>query len=579
MKESKINILLFFVLILGILSLFLEYGLYQTKTIGIITNVLDYCIIILFSIEILIRFIDARYKTKFIKNNLFDLILLTVLIILFIYTKYTSYLIENQKLQHLSTDVIIIRNIFILLKAFGRVRRLSFFLKSIAVQPAQTIVLSFLIVIIIGTILLMMPFSTSDNSRLGFINSLFTATSAVCVTGLIVVDTATKFSIYGKIIIMILIQIGGLGIMLLSYFTAFVIGRKVSLEDKIVASYLLSEQDMRKISNSVTKIILMTFTIELIGALLLFLNFSEVFGFNLKSIFFSLFHSVSAFCNAGFALFSDSFESFKSDLSINFIIVFLIILGGLSFSVLFNLADNLRAKLKSDVLKRQVRTTKLSLNAKAVMIVTGILVVSGMLIIYGFEHKNNLIHYDLKTQYLCAFFQSVTLRTAGFNTVDISILSLSTLLIMVVFMFIGGASGSTAGGVKVNTVFVTFSYIKSLFKGQSDVSIFKHSISRDLISKSFLIIILALVVVFLGTLFLSMTEDFEFERVLFEVVSAFGTVGLSTGITPSLSIPGRIVVIITMFIGRIGPMTLIAALSHLRERKPIRYPEGEILIG
>jgi trk system potassium uptake protein TrkH len=356
-------------------------------------------------------------------------------------------------------------------------------------------------------------------------------------------------------------------------------GRKVSLEDKIAASYLLNEQDMRKISRSVTKIVLITFSIELIGALLLLLNFSEIYGFNLKSIFFSLFHSISAFCNAGFSLFSDSFESFKSNASINFIIAFLIIMGGISFLVIFNLIDNLKAKLKSGVLNRQVRTTKLSLNTKAVLTITGILIVSGMLIIYGFEHKNNLVRYDLKTQYLSAFFQSVTLRTAGFNTIDISALPLNTLLIMIVFMFIGGASGSTAGGVKVNTAFVIFSYIKSLFKGQNDVFIFKHSLPRDLISKSFLIIILALVVIFLGTLFLSITEDFEFERVLFEVVSAFGTVGLSTGITSGLSNPGRIVITIIMLIGRIGPMTLIAALSQPRERKPIRYPEGEVQIG
>jgi trk system potassium uptake protein TrkH len=458
-------------------------------------------------------------------------------------------------------------------------KRLNAYIKSVSSHPAQTIAFSFIFIILLGTIFLMLSISTADNSRLGFVNSLFTATSAVCVTGLIVVDTATKFSLFGKIVIMILIQIGGLGIMILSYFGAFVIGKRISIEEKLALSYLLNEQDLQKLSTSIMKIIFTTFGIELVGALILYGNFNDLYGDSAQAAFFSVFHAISAFCNAGFALFSDSLESFKSDVAMNFTIAGLIITGGISFSVIFNLVENFKTNVETNIFSRRIRKSRLTLNTKIVLIMTGILIFSGMLLVYGLEHKGNFVRYDLKTQYLAAFFQSVTLRTAGFNTISFAALRAPTLLIMILFMFIGGASGSTAGGVKVNTISVIFAYLKSVLYNRKETTLLNNYLSKNIINKSFLILLLASGVVFTGVFILSLLEPFPFEHILFEVVSAFGTVGLSTGITGSLCGLSKITIIILMFIGRLGPMTLIIALSQKPDQVRVKYPEGNILIG
>lgn len=579
MKRNIIDNIVVIVLLLSILSLFLEYGINQTRTIFLITYVLDYFIIILFLTEAALRIIRADEKWNYVRRNLFDLGFLTIIVILFVYTRYARYVMGHGGMLHLSSNIIIIRNTFNILKILGRVKRLNAYIKSVSRHPAQTIAFSFLIVILVGTVFLMLSISTADRSRLGFIDSLFTATSAVCVTGLIVVDTATRFSIFGKIIIMILIQIGGLGIMILSYFGAFVIGKRISLEEKLTLSYLLNEQDMQKISVSIMKIILFTFGIELLGALLLFGNFNELFDNTLTAVLFSLFHAISAFCNAGFALFTDSMESFKSSISLNFIVSGLIITGGISFAVIFNLIENFKSNVKTNIFSRQIRKSRLNLNTKVVLVMTGILILSGMLLVYAIEHRQNLINYNLKTQYLAAFFQSVTLRTAGFNTINIADLRVPMLFIMILFMFIGGASGSTAGGVKVNTVSVIFAYLKSTFHNQKETTLMNNFLSKSLVNKSFLIVVLALAAVFSGALILSFVEPFSFERILFEVVSAFGTVGLSTGITGDLTMVSKFTIIILMFIGRLGPMTLVIALSQKPSQLRIKYPEADVLIG
>jgi trk system potassium uptake protein TrkH len=567
------------VLFLSILSLFLEYGIPQTKIVNLVVGVLDYLIIILFLIEAIIRIIRVEKKFLYIKNTLFDHLLLLVILVLFIYTRCQHYISGGTNIHRLSTNIILIRNIFSVLKILSRMKRLNAYIKSVSRHPAQTIAISFIIIILLGTIFLMLSISTADRTHLGFTNALFTATSAVCVTGLIVVDTATKFSLFGKVIIMILIQVGGLGIMILSYFGAFVIGRRISLEDKIALSFLLNEQDIQKISSTIVKIILFTFGIELLGAMILFGNFNDLYGDSYTAAFYSIFHAVSAFCNAGFAVFTDNLEYFKSSISMNFVITGLIIAGGISFSVIFNLIENFKTNLETNIFSRRIRKSKLTLNTKVVVITTSILILSGMLLIYGIEHRHNLIKYDLKTQYLAAFFQSVTLRTAGFNTVDISKFRLPTLLIMILFMFIGGASGSTAGGVKVNTISVVFAYLKSTLKNRKETTLLNNFLSKSLINKAFLIIILALGAIFCGTLILGLIEPYPFEKILFEVVSAFGTVGLSTGITGSLTNISKFTIIALMFIGRIGPMTLVIAVSQRRDVIRIKYPEGDILIG
>ena len=247
--------------------------------------------------------------------------------------------------------------------------------------------------------------------------------------------------------------------------------------------------------------------------------------------------------------------------------------------MIFNIIDNFKTNIETNVFSRQIRRSRLTLNTRIVLIATVFLIFSGMILIYAIEHGTNLVHLDLKTQYLAAFFQSVTLRTAGFNTINFASLRAPTLLIMILFMFIGGASGSTAGGVKVNTVSVIFAYLKSTLYNRNETTLMNNFLSKRTINKAFLIILLAAGAVFCGTLVLSVIESFPFEKILFEVVSAFGTVGLSTGITASLCTISKLTIILLMFIGRIGPMTLIIALSQKVDQIRVKYPEGNILIG
>ncbi len=398
-------------------------------------------------------------------------------------------------------------------------------------------------------------------------------------TGLIVVDTATAFSIWGKIIILLLIQVGGLGIMILSFFMAFILRRSLTVEDKFLISYMTSEKDMGNLGKSIKNIINVTLIIECVGAVLLFLGFRNQLGTNIETVFTSVFHSVSAFCNAGFSLFSDSLEGFKSNTLVNLTVIVLIICGGLSFVVIMNLKGWFAGEV-TDLIKKKSRSIKvLSLNTRVVLLGTVVLLGLGMLLIYALEHRYSLAGFDLKTQYLTAFFQSVTTRTAGFNTISMSGLREPTYLLMMIFMFIGGASGSTAGGVKINSLALFLAYVASLLRDKREVTLFNHSVAKDLVLRALLILLFGLVSVLGGMLVLSITESASFVDVCFETVSAFGTVGLSAGITSSLSIIGKYVIILLMYIGRIGPLTLLAAAAQRMKKVQIEYPTGEILVG
>jgi trk system potassium uptake protein TrkH len=569
------------IIVLGTIGFVLEYLITSFTWIGLLLGIIEFAIITLFVLEFFLRVVQARFRLKFFRRNLLDLLLLIFITAVFFVEKFAIDFPGLTKIRILSVNLIVIRYfvyIFYFLKLYIKNKRLIEYYRSMTVRPAVTVTFSFLIVILAGSFFLMMPFATDDGTRLSFLEALFTATSSVCVTGLIVVDTATRFSLYGQLLIMVLIQIGGLGLMIMTYFAAFVVGKHISFEERMAVSYLVNEQDIARITAAIVKIMFLTFTIETIGAMLLFRYFKDLFGTNFKAIVFAIFHSVSAFCNAGFSLFSDSLMGFKSSVYLNLVICALIITGGLSFSVLSNLFENMISRIRNAILKNKSRRLDITMNTKAVLIMTCVLLVGGTLLIYGLEHGRELLPLDLKTQYLSAFFQSVTLRTAGFNTLDIAKFCDTTLLLMVMFMFIGGATGSTAGGVKVNTVFIIYAYIRSLIRGENDVVILKHSLTRDTISRAFLIIILSLVFIFTGTLLLTLTEPFSLSQLLFEEVSAFGTVGLSTGITAQLSGIGKIIIIFTMFIGRIGPLTLMFAIFKRGKRySNVRYPEGAIL--
>ena len=575
----KINLLVLITLLLSIVSLIVEQADIPTRFSFIFTNTLDFTILFLFLTEVIVDFLRSGDQRHFLRNHLFGVGFLVFFAALFAYNKYLLFSSDGAVYGNLPGKIIIVRNIFVLLKVFGRIRKLSAFVRSLTAHPARTVGFSFVLVIVTGMVLLMLPFTTPDGSGLGFVDSLFTATSAVCVTGLIVVDTATAFSIWGKIIILLLIQVGGLGIMILSFFMALILRRSWTREDKFLISYMTSEKDMSNLGRSIVNIINITLIIEGVGAVLLFLGFRNQLGANVETVFISVFHAVSAFCNAGFSLFSDSLQGFRSNTLVNLTVVALIICGGLSFVVIMNLKGWLAGGVSNLFKKKSFLIKGLSLNTRVVLLGTVVLLGLGMLLIYALEHRYSLAALDLKTQYLTAFFQSVTTRTAGFNTISISGLREPTYLLMMIFMFIGGASGSTAGGVKINSLALFLAYVSSLLKDKREVTLFNHSVAKDLVLRALLILLFGLVTVLGGMLILSITENAAFISVCFETVSAFGTVGLSTGITSTLSIIGKYVIILLMFIGRIGPLTLLAAAAQRMRKVQIEYPTGEILVG
>ena len=419
------------------------------------------------------------------------MVFLTIIILLINYS--FSNIIVNYVKSSIAL-LIILRNLIYLIIDIKseRKRNINKIAQTIVYRPIRSIITSYLIIILTGAILLMMPFSSSSKTSVGFINALFTSTSAVCVTGLTVIDTATKYSFIGQFIIMILIQVGGLGIMFFAYFSTVIIGRKTSLENKMSASFLLNEDDMSRLFWNIKWILIITFSLKLIGALFLFIGFINRLGFSNKNLFFSIFHSISAFCNAGFSLYSNNLEDYVASFIVSLTICFLIISGGLSFFVHLNILGNIKDFILKKVFRKNIAFRSISLNTIIVLLITSILLAGGTLLIYIYEHDNILQKYDIKTQYLASFFQSVTLRTAGFNTIPLGNLHMYTYLIMILWMYIGGASGSTAGGIKVNTVGVIWAYILSVIKNSKNTILFKKSIPDGIVLNSFLIALMAL---------------------------------------------------------------------------------------
>ena len=555
---------------LGVFGLFLEQYRNQSGYGHWLLIFIDYSLLSYLVGDYLLSTIKSKNTGLYIRRSLFQFIFLILYLSLFLF----NIIIKN-RLPELGQDnnlITLIRSFLLIMKVFGRMRQMSNYVHSIITKPAQTVVMSFFILILAGALVLMMPVM-SVSEPLTPIDALFTATSAVCVTGLIVMDTASRFSYPGKIVLMLLIQAGGLGIMLLSFFMVFLFKQNLSVKDRNLLSYMLSSQSTASLKQNVIRIIKLTFLIESVGLIVLLPRFIHYEQNLAKALFFSMFHSVSAFCNAGFSLYTDSLMSMNGDFVVNLAIAALIICGGISFAVLGDLTS-----LFSGLFRKSRH--ELSINSKIVLLGTSTLIIGGMLIFYGLEHRENLYPQALSQQYLSAFFQSVTLRTAGFNTLPFEKFSNATLLIMMGIMFIGGASGSTAGGIKVNTIGVVWAYIRSFRKGHQEILLYKHQLPKDSILQAFTVIVFAVFSLFIITSILFISEEAPPVALLFESVSAFATVGLSTGITPDLSVIGKTGIILLMFLGRLGPLTLLTASAGIEKHSRISYPEASsILIG
>ncbi len=439
------------------------------------------------------------------------------------------------------------------------------------ISPYNLILLSFFIIILFGGTLLSLPVSTVDGQGTRWIDGIFTAASAVCVTGLVVNDVSSVYSLYGKTLILVLIQIGGLGVITLSSLIVILISKKIGYGAKKVLQEDMNAESTFKIQDFVKKIAVTVFSIELAGAFFLFFEFIQKLSFT-EALYYAVFHSVSAFCNAGFALYPDNLLSFQGSVIINLVIPFLIIAGGIGFAVLIDIYRYISKKDR-----------RLALTTKMVIFITLILVIAGTFLTFVFEYSNEgtIGNLSIMGKLGASFFQSVTTRTAGFNTVSMPDLRHATVLLYVVLMFIGASPGSTGGGIKTTTFGVILLGVVNTLRNAGNIEVGKRKISWDVFNKAIVISFISIIYINVVLLFLIEAEkNTPFIDLLFEVVSAFGTVGLSRNLTPLLKDSSKWLLILTMFLGRVGPLTMAMAMTgRIIKKEKFRYPEENVLIG
>jgi len=442
-------------------------------------------------------------------------------------------------------------------------------------SPSRIFILSFAAVILFGTFLLWFPFS-SAKGHLRFIDALFTSTSAVCVTGLVVLDPGKDLSLLGQVITIILFQIGGLGILTFSTIFFVLMGRGISFKGREIIQSTFLHTPRRDFLIILKSVLLYTLFFESLGTLLLWIRFCQDLPLG-EAFYQALYHAISAFNNCGFSLFSDSLIGYQGDLAVNLTIMGLLVIGGIGFIVQYEVFSKLKGIQK-----------KLSIHSRMVLITTGILILSGAILFYLFERNHIIRDVPIQNKILASLFQSVTPRTCGFNTVDIGLLTNATLLLTIVLMFIGASPGSTGGGVKTTSAALLLLMIWSRLKGNEDVNVFNRTIPREMISRTISIIfasafsisIIASVLLITGGGNLPPVESRHFfVEYLFETVSAFGTVGLSMGITPRLGDAQKAAIILMMFVGRVGPLTLAFSLSKTGGGKGITYAEEGVMVG
>ena len=434
-------------------------------------------------------------------------------------------------------------------------------------SSARIILFGFIIMIFLGASILSLPVSSRSGEFTPFIDALFTATSASCVTGLIVYDTATHWSLFGKIIIIAMIQCGGLGVVTMITVFTQVAGKKIGLRDRATLQSALSAPQIGGIVKLTSFIFKGTIIIEMIGALLMFPSFMKDFGVT-KGIYYSIFHSISAFCNAGFDLMGDvskfsSLTKYQSDVMINISIMLLILIGGLGFLIW------------KDMIKYKFDMKRYSTQTKMVLVMSVILVIFPSVLFFFTEFSS----LEIKTRILSSVFQAVTPRTAGFNTIDYTKFSDNGIAMTIILMLIGGGSGSTAGGIKMSTVFILVATMCSVLKQDKEVAVFKKRIEPDIIKNAVAVFALDIFLFIVGSMIISGIEGFSLKETMFECASAVATVGLTLGITPHLGTISKILLICMMYIGRVGGITLIFAAVNPKNNGNARYPKEQVAVG
>ncbi|GLX67556.1 K+ transporter Trk [Paenibacillus glycanilyticus] len=439
------------------------------------------------------------------------------------------------------------------------------------ISPPQILTAGFIVIILIGSILLSLPYATEDGIRTPFIDAFFTATTAACVTGLVVVDTGTHYSVFGETVILMLMQVGGLGFMTMATLFALAFRKKISLRERLWLQESMSHTSLEGIVRFIRRVLIYAFTIELAGALLLAIRWSAVMPFD-QALYYGVFHSVSLFTNAGLDIMGplhgpfNSFTNHVEDPVINIVLMLLIFLGGIGFIVLAEIIDFPKIR-------------KLSLHSKVVLSTSGLLFLGGAVLLFIFEFTNTLEPLSLPGKLYSSLFQSISPRSGGANTLNIAEMRNASQFLLIILMFIGASPGSAGGGIKVTTFAILIGAVIAMIRGKEDVVFFKRRLAKDRVHKALTITAVSIATIVLFTMILSATEKTDFLTVMFEVTSAFGTTGLSMGLTPNLSDFGKLMIILVMFIGRMGPLTLAYTLVPHQSKELYRYPEGKITIG
>lgn len=472
-----------------------------------------------------------------------------------------------------TANLLPISNVFVQLSLLGlilgRITHIRTLFKRLKFNPIQMLVLGFMLFSFIGSLLLSHPFALASGAEVRYLDALFTATSAICVTGLVTIDISTSFSLFGQIVILILIQLGGLGIMSFSAILSYFISRKLSPSESEMIQQSVSGKDSHETAHIIRSIFKYTFIFEAIGALFLYEYFRNDFASSWTAAYYSIFHSISAFCNAGFSLFSDSLIRYQSHAPIILIISGLIIIGGIGFPVLFNILK---------VMKTKKKLTALNIQSKLAILITVILIVVGTVLIYISEFKSASTIYSMKDQWLIAFFHSVSARTAGFNSIDITQFSPASIMVIILLMFIGASPGSTGGGIKTITLGVFIATMRSTLTSHDKIHIFNRKIPEIIGKKAIAIITIALITIPSFAFIILLTSTASLLPILFESVSAFSTVGLSLDTTSTLNKIGKMIIMIAMLTGRVGALTMAFAFTRKRQNLNYDYPEENVLL-
>ena len=565
----------------GLVGILLEHGTYPGENTILVARTLSLCAVMLFLWEQVLSWRTLGSFRKYSRER-WPTFVLSVLLILELAgalvgreSTWMATVMKSLHASELTNAYLLIIQIYIVSVFAVELPHMQQRFARWRVRPALAFVLVFLTLLLFGTGLLMLPRATPDHQPISALDALFTSTSAVCVTGLVVRDTGTGFSMFGQTVILILIQLGGLGIMSLTAALSLLLGRGIGVRESSLLREVFHVPMMAEVGRMVRVIILLTLAIEGAGTVVLYRGLAESIPHTGSRLFHAAFHSVSAFCNAGFSLFPDSLISQAGHPLVMGTITALLVIGGLGFGVVIQLW----AWFKGRLMDRRNKKFRMDLHTQVVLIVSLFLLVGGGLFIALLEWNNSLASEPFGMKLSLAFFQSATCRTAGFNSMDLNLLTPASLFLMIILMFIGGAPGSTAGGVKVTALAIVWANVRSVGRGLTRVRLGRWEIEQVQVQRSMLVLSSGLVVAAVSIFILLITEKQELMATVFEVFSALGTVGLSLGLTAKLSVVGKLLVAALMFVGRLGPLTMAASLVGRPAEPRIRFPRGRILIG